>query len=141
MKTETAQVRADEKRSWHSGKCHCGAVTFDVLLTSHLTVSLCNCDICFKSGFQEILVTEDRFRITKGQGHLEPYKFGESASHTFCKTCHILPFYRPRSHPTGYYSVNARCMDDLSFAEVKYHDFDGQNWAASLAAGLQAFTE
>jgi hypothetical protein len=131
----------EAERVWRQGQCHCGTVRFEVLLSYRLTVSLCNCNICYMSGFQELLVREERFRILQGADHLNGYKFGKSANHTFCATCCILPFYRPRSHPTGWFSVNARCLD-LSFArDVQYHEFDGQNWAASLAAGNQAFTE
>jgi hypothetical protein len=39
-----------------------------------------------------------------------------------------MPFYRPKSHPVGYFSVNARCLD-LSFAEpIEWSEFYGRNW-------------
>ncbi|AEV81263.1 Centromere protein V [Actinoplanes sp. SE50] len=130
-----------QERTWHDGRCHCGNVRFSVSLTSHLTVTLCNCGICHMSGHQELMLPEDFFRLHQGQEFLKPYRFGTMvADHTFCAVCGIMPFYRPRSHPTGYFSVNARCLD-LSFAEhVEYAEFDGQNWEASIAAGRHKLT-
>jgi hypothetical protein len=102
------------------------------------------------------MLPEHRFRLIEGQQYLKPYRFGNCiADHTFCSVCGIMPFYRPRSHPTGYFSVNARCLMggkavvsrrgdliDLGFGEsVAYTEFDGQNWEASMAAGKHIVTE
>lgn len=142
MNTNTAQPQDVADYVWRDGACHCGGVKFSVLLGSRLTVSLCNCGICYMSGHQELLLPEDRFKLHQGAQNLKPYRFGVGiADHTFCVICGIMPFYRPRSHPTGYFSVNARCLD-LSFAEhVEYYEFDGKNWDASMAAGKQVMTE
>jgi len=35
----------------HQGGCHCGRVRFEVLASSVINVSQCNCSICSKSGF------------------------------------------------------------------------------------------
>ena len=131
----------DQERTWHDGQCHCGSVRFSVSLTSTLTVTLCNCGICYMSGHQELMLPEKYFRLHQGQEFLKPYRFGTMvADHTFCVVCGIMPFYRPRSHPTGYFSVNARCLD-LGFAEkVEYAEFDGRNWEASIAAGQHKLT-
>ena len=127
---------------WYKGSCHCGNVRFEAAATKNLTITLCNCDICYKSGHQELMVKEERFKLHCGQEYLKPYRFGDFvADHTFCAVCGIMPFYRPRSHPTGYFSVNARCLD-LNAAETKkFVEFDGQNWAASIAAGTHQLTE
>lgn len=129
-------------RVWRDGQCHCGGVKFSVELSHNLTVTQCNCGICHMSGHQELMIPEERFRLHQGQEFLKPYRFGNRvADHTFCSVCGIMPFYRPRSHPTGFFSVNARCLD-LSFAEnVEYVDFDGRNWEASIAAGQHKITE
>lgn len=47
----------------------------------------------------------------RGQDLLSSYRFGEfRAEHTFCSVCGIKPFYRPRSHPVGFRSLNARYL-------------------------------
>jgi hypothetical protein len=45
----------------------------------------------------------------------------------------VKPFYLPRSNPDGY-SVNFRCVDSTTFAEVVIKDFDGQNWEENAGA-------
>ncbi|MBF4617846.1 GFA family protein [Clavibacter sp. VKM Ac-2873] len=127
---------------WRDGNCHCGAVQFSVALTRSLKVTLCNCGICFKSGHQELMLPEDRFMLRSGDSHLKPYRFGNKiADHTFCAVCGIMPFYRPRSHPVGFFSVNARCVQLPEDAEVEYVEFDGKNWEDSMRQGLHRVTE
>lgn len=128
-------------RTWRDGACHCENVRFSVELTRNLTITVCNCGICHKSGHQELMVPEDRFVVHAGHEFLKPYRFGTKvADHTFCVVCGVMPFYRPRSHPEGFFSVNARCLD-LGFADtVEYVEFDGQNWEASISAGTHRLT-
>lgn len=130
------------ERVWYHGRCHCEGVRFSVLLSRNLTITLCNCTICSMSGHQELMVPEDRFKLLQGQDLLSVYQYGTRISrHTFCRVCGIKPFYRPRSHPTGYFSVNARCVDLSSAVNIVYVDFDGQNWEDSIAAGKHMMTE
>jgi len=141
---------------WVDGSCHCEGVYFQVALTSRVTVTLCNCRICYMSGHEEILVPETRFRLIRGSELLREYRFGTmTADHTFCSRCGVMPFYRPRSHPEGYRSVNARCLlgggavalrrgdkFDLSIGEsVEFTQFDGQNWEQSMREGSHVITE
>jgi hypothetical protein len=143
MTASTSDKESDEiERIWREGQCHCGSVKFAVSLSHHLTITLCNCRICYMSGHQELMIPEHRFQLHEGQQFLKPYRFGNCiADHTFCVVCGIMPFYRPRSHPTGFFSVNARCLD-LEFAEtVDYVEFDGQNWEKSMATGQHKITE
>ncbi|MFK4583650.1 hypothetical protein ABIF83_007127 [Bradyrhizobium ottawaense] len=77
-------------------------------------------------------------------GHelLSSYQFGEfRADHTFCSVCGIKPFYRPRSHPVGFRSVNARCVDFGPEVTLAYSNFDGKNWDQSITAGLHKLTD
>lgn len=130
------------ERVWYKGSCHCGGVQFEACASRNLTITLCNCPICFMSGHQELMVPEIRFKLHKGQEFLKPYRFGNKvADHTFCVVCGIMPFYRPRSHPTGFFSVNARCLDLSQALNKEYVEFDGKNWAASIAAGKHKLTE
>jgi len=133
---------AEVERIWYAGCCHCENVRFSAAASRNLTITLCNCGICFKSGHQELMVPEERFKLHSGQEFLKPYRFGDFvADHTFCAVCGVMPFYRPRSHPTGYFSVNARCLDLSGALNIKYVEFDGKNWAASIAAGKHVLTE
>ncbi|MEZ8775663.1 GFA family protein [Vibrio sp. 10N.247.310.17] len=131
-----------ENLTKYEGCCHCGAIAFDVYATKKLTVTLCNCDICYKHGHQELMIPEERFVLHKGQANLKPYRFGDCiADHTFCVVCGVMPFYRPKSHPEGYFSVNARCLNLKQSEHIEYVDFDGQNWVASIKAGMHKLTE
>jgi hypothetical protein len=87
----------------------------------------CNCTVCKKKGILHLIVEESRFQLLQGSEHLILYSFGTHvAKHMFCSTCGMHPFYRPRSHPTGW-DVNARCLDaPLSHWRVK--PFDGAHW-------------
>lgn len=130
------------ERIWYEGSCHCGGVKFSACASKKLTITLCNCRICFMSGHQELMVPEERFKLYSGQQYLKPYRFGNCiADHTFCAVCGIMPFYRPRSHPTGFFSVNARCLDLTQAKEIEYVEFDGKNWEASIAAKTHKISE
>lgn len=142
MEINDQTVEDNKERVWYAGQCHCGNVKFEASATRNLTVTLCNCGICFKSGHQELMVKEEQFKLHCGQEFLKPYRFGNCiADHTFCVVCGIMPFYRPRSHPTGFFSVNARCLDLVQAEHIEYVEFDGQNWEESIAAGKHKLTE
>lgn len=119
---------------WRRGGCHCGAVAFDVLAPDEVEVTDCNCSVCRMSGFQHLIVPQDRFRLLKGADKLTDYRFNTgTARHLFCAVCGIKSFYVPRSHPDGY-SVNLRCLDADDFASVRVVPFDGRNWEQHAAA-------
>lgn len=127
---------SDQPFKVHRGGCHCGAVTFEVDALERVTAHACNCSICAKMGFLHLIVPAARFRLLTGEDHLTNYTFNSGiAQHTFCKVCGVKSFYVPRSNPTGY-SVNLRCLEQSTFADIQIEDFDGQNWekhAATLA--------
>jgi hypothetical protein len=130
------------ERAWYAGRCHCGGVRFSACASRRLTITVCNCSIHHMSGFHELMVPEERFKLEAGQEFLKPYRYGARiADHTFCAVCGIRPFNRPRSHPTGYFAVNARCLDLGPALKIEYVEFDGQNWEASIAAGTHVVTE
>ena len=119
-----------KKGEWYDGGCHCGAVRFKVRIPKHSALQ-CNCSICAKKGFINLIAQADDFVLLKGEEHLSSYRFNTlAAEHRFCKTCGIHPFSRPRSHPDGY-DVNARCLDN-GFDFLAVQPFDGQNWEASV---------
>jgi hypothetical protein len=54
------------------------------------------------------------------------------AKHFFCRHCGVKSYYIPRSHPDGV-SVNVRCLDADTVAEVNVTPFDGQNWEQNIS--------
>lgn len=130
------------ERIWYVGECHCGGIKFEVAASRNLTITECNCAICYKSGHRELMVPDKQFKLHCGQQYLKPYRFGDCiADHTFCVVCGIMPFYRPKSHPIGYFSVNARCLDLSLARNIEIVQFDGKNWAQSIAQGQHKITE
>ena len=113
-------------KHWYDGGCHCGAVRFRVRIADTRALE-CNCSICAKKGFINLIVNPEDFELLKGDEALATYRFNTGAAqHRFCRNCGIHPFSRPRSHP-GAYDVNARCLD-AGFDFLEIEPFDGQNW-------------
>lgn len=117
------------------GGCHCGAVRFQVETNLPVTVQACNCSICAKTGYLHLIVPAARFQLLQGQQDLSCYTFNTGvAQHFFCRHCGIKSFYVPRSNPDGF-SVNVRCLNNVTPENFHIDAFDGQNWeqhAASL---------
>ena len=119
----------------HKGGCHCGRVRFEVIAPKKLQVSDCNCSICSKSGFLHLIVPKSRFKLLSGGKTLTTYTFNTgTAQHLFCCVCGVKSFYVPRSFPEGY-SVNARCLDEGTIAELTVDPFDGKDWEGDFAQG------
>ena len=111
----------------HKGKCHCGAVRFEVRLQESIEALECNCSICKMTGYLHVIVPASRFKLLEGNEVLTTYTFNtHKAKHRFCKICGIKSFYIPRSHPHGF-SINLRCLDNSQFKEIKIIKFDGHN--------------
>ena len=116
----------------HRGGCHCGRVRFSVVAPANIRVDECNCSICQRTGFQHLIVSRDDFTLEQGEEDLTEYKFNTgTARHLFCRVCGIKSFYVPRSHPHGI-SVNVRCLDPGTVANVELHAFDGAHWEAHV---------
>ena len=117
----------------HRGGCHCGAIAFEVEAPARVTVSECNCSICRMSGYLHLIVPRAHFRLLRGTEALNEYRFNTgSARHLFCSRCGVKSFYVPRSNPDGY-SVNLRCLDQSTLAEVTIEPFDDRDREASEA--------
>ncbi|KAM0136215.1 hypothetical protein ACHAPC_008533 [Botrytis cinerea] len=65
-----------ELKTYH-GNCHCGAFKFTIKMPEITTVTQCNCSICFKKGYRWVFPGEGCFEITKGEGALKDYHFGQ----------------------------------------------------------------
>ena len=119
-------------KTWYEGGCHCGAVRFKVRIKDYEALE-CDCSICSKKGFINLITAPDDFVLLRGEDNLSTYRFNTKiAEHRFCRTCGIHPFSRPRSHP-GSYDVNARCLDD-GFDFLQTIPFDGRNWEDSVGS-------
>jgi len=117
---------------WFEGGCHCGAVRFRVRL-SRTDALECNCSICAKKGFINLIVAPQDFELVQGEDLLSSYRFNtRTAEHRFCRVCGIHPFSRPRSHPDSF-DVNARCLDE-GYESLEVKPFDGQNWEDSVGS-------
>lgn len=111
----------------YKGRCHCGAVKFEVEAPEKIVCQDCNCSICSKSGFLHLIVPKSKFKLVQGENHLTTYTFDSAeAKHKFCKICGIKSFYIPRSNPDGY-DVNVRCLEPQP-KELIVEQFDGKNW-------------
>jgi hypothetical protein len=118
----------------HTGGCHCGRVRFDVEAPARLSVLDCNCSMCAKTGYLHLIVSKANFRLLQGGEQLTTYTFNTGvAKHLFCSVCGIKSFYVPRSHPDSY-SVNARCLDNVSIEAMTIEPFDGREWEHAQAA-------
>ncbi len=125
----------------HKGGCHCGRVRFEVKAPAVLTIDECNCSICSKTGYQHLIVTADRFRLTSGADILTTYTFNTgTAKHRFCAVCGIKAFYVPRSHPDGF-SVNARCIDPGTVTGMNINLVNGREWEKHYPAGRGEYAE
>ena len=122
-----------EDQVTHRGGCHCGAVAFEVDAPARVTVSECNCSVCRMTGFLHLIVPRARFRLLRGAEALSEYRFNTGAAqHLFCRHCGVKSFYVPRSNPDGY-SVNLRCLDQSTLAEVTIEPFDDNDREAAEA--------
>ncbi len=118
----------------HRGRCHCGAVRFEVDAPARIDALDCNCSICRMTGFLHLIVPAARFRLLGGADVLTEYTFNTGvAKHRFCRVCGIKPFYVPRSNPDGF-DVNVRCLEPGTIAELRITPFDDADRDAATAA-------
>nr|XP_033777935.1 centromere protein V [Geotrypetes seraphini] len=117
----------------HTGGCHCGAVRFEVWASTDLHVFDCNCSICVKKQNRHFIVPAARFKLLKGSDNLTTYTFNtHKAKHTFCKTCGVQSFYRPRSNPDGY-GVAPHCLDDDgTVLSINVEQINGKEWEKAM---------
>lgn len=116
----------------HTGGCHCGAVRYEVVAPSTLTVHDCNCSICTKKQNRHFIVPSSRFKLLKGHDSLTTYTFNtHAAKHIFCKICGVQSFYIPRSNPDGV-AVMPHCLNEGTVQKVIVEQFDGKNWEVTM---------
>lgn len=126
----------DSKREY-TCRCHCGRVQGRFRADKDkLIVWVCNCSDCFVRGNKHLVIPQDDLTLDMEEPLEEAtilYLWGTgTAVRRFCKTCGILPWYRPRSNPDGY-GITYMCIVDAqdgdpNAPEFDFRTFDGQNW-------------
>jgi len=111
-----------------SGRCHCGAVQFNVTLTDGInTARRCDCSLCARRGAVAVSAAKDAITYTAGQDNLTLYQFNSRvAKHYFCKTCGIYTHHNRRSNPDEI-GVNLACLDGQTPFLPQVMVNDGQN--------------
>lgn len=115
--------------NFRTGRCHCGAVRFEVTLTDGFnTIRRCTCSYCRMRGAVAASAEVGGIRLLQGEDALTSYRFNTgSAQHFFCSKCGIYTHHQRRSNQNQY-GVNVACLDGVSpfdFSEVPV--FDGVN--------------
>ena len=96
------------------GKCHCGAVSFEVELEDGLgETKRCNCSLCSRKGAIMGFVSADRLKVVEGADMLTLYQWNTKiAKHYFCKICGIYTHHQRRINPSQY-GFNVACLEDV----------------------------
>ena len=116
----------------YQGRCHCGAVRFEVDVEHPTELVYCNCSVCVRTRYIHLIVAKDKFRLLSDPAAITGYQFNTgTAVHSFCSTCGVKSYYVPRSHPDGY-SVNARCLIDFDWEHMPVTTFDGRDYESNL---------
>jgi len=97
------------------GRCHCGAVRFDIELQSGLeSAQRCNCSYCSMTGAVTLQAQASDIDVVKGYDMLRVYTFGShSAQHFFCAKCGVHTHHQLRQD-TKLAAVNTACLEGLS---------------------------
>jgi len=116
-----------------NGKCHCGAVQFEVDLENGLEdLRRCNCSLCRRKGAIMASVPSDRLRVVRGADMLTVYQWNtRTAKHHFCKVCGIYTHHQRRSNPS-LFGFNVACIegvDPFALGEIRVGDGAAQTLA------------
>jgi hypothetical protein len=112
----------------YTGGCHCGKVRYEVTAELGKVVS-CNCSMCSKKGHLLTFVAAEQFKLLSGEGSVSDYQFNKmNIHHLFCSTCGVSSFtYGTGAKGQKMYSVNARCLDDVSLDKLEIVSVDGKS--------------
>ena len=169
----------DKSKEEYLVHCHCGKLRGIFKCNNEKIIAWdCNCSDCYMRRNVHFIIPEDDFRLDmridtssseqeenedeaqRQEKLLEKetilYTWGtHTAKRQFCRTCGILPWYRPRSNPDGY-GISLYCVDweadttnkddgmndnskkrktpTKSKPLVEIKTYDGQNWEDSHSA-------
>lgn len=98
-----------------TGKCLCGAVTFDADV-DELHVHACHCDMCRAWAGGPLLATSTAAVRFSGEDHIVRYDSSEWGARGFCGTCGSNLFYHLK--PADQYMLSLGAFDDQSGFEL-----------------------
>jgi hypothetical protein len=95
------------------GKCHCGAVEFQVDTAKGLHgLRRCDCSLCRRKGAIMATAPLEDLTVTKGEDKLSLYQWNTNvAKHYFCSLCGIYTHHRRRSDPNEF-GFNVGCLEN-----------------------------
>ncbi len=118
------------------GRCHCGAVAFEVDGAIPETLTRCTCSFCSKRGALWAYYPPDQFRRTTPPEAEATYRWrSRMVAHNFCPTCGCTTYSdSPDFQPDGTFDVarrrigvNARLFDGIEAADWPVTVIDGKN--------------
>jgi len=110
----------------YQGKCHCGAVRFEV--DTDLASSFrCNCTFCVRRGATMQKVPEAQFHLLSGESDLSKYGGRDFSKHFFCSKCGINCFTRLDWNNQKSVAVNVGCLEGANLDALQPSLFDGLN--------------
>lgn len=97
-----------------TGRCHCGAVEFEVTLENGFEdLRRCNCSLCSRKGAIMANVPLDALSVTRGEDKLSLYQWNTfTARHYFCSVCGIYTHHQRRSNPEQF-GFNVACIEGI----------------------------
>ncbi|MFZ1626830.1 MAG: GFA family protein [Candidatus Moraniibacteriota bacterium] len=113
----------------YQGRCHCGAVTFEVE-TDLAAVLECNCSHCGVKSLILSFVPATQFRLLSGESELTEYRFNKHAiAHLFCRICGVQSFGRGEDPATGVetIAINVRTFANVDISKLTLTPFDGKS--------------
>lgn len=113
----------------YKGKCHCGAVQFEVDLDFEKVLK-CNCSHCEVKGLLLRFVPSANFTLTKGESELTEYLFNKKfIHHLFCKHCGVEAFARGKgADGKETIAINVRALEGVDIDSLTLTPFDGKSW-------------
>ena len=112
----------------YKGRCHCGAVRFQVR-TELQGLVRCNSSLCVRRSAVMHYVSPSDFMLIHGQEQLATYRFGQrNAAHHFCKVCGIFPFFLSDWDGQQHYAVNVGCLEGVDPYEEGTTLIDGKSF-------------
>jgi hypothetical protein len=118
-----------EQQTYH-GSCHCGAVTYDVVMQMPETAMECNCSHCERKGFLLAFVPREQLTVLSGEDNLTEYRFNKKhIAHLFCKTCGVQCFgYGEGTDGTKMASINLRTLHDIDIDAIPRNKVNGKDY-------------
>ena len=101
------------------GRCHCGAVEFEVRSESGPEgLKRCDCSLCARKGAIMASALLSDLTVTRGEDKLSLYQWNtHTARHYFCSICGIYTHHRRRKAPNEY-GYNVACLEGIDIASL-----------------------